>query len=164
MSWGDSAYSLQMMKTVRSVTTVVALACAALMVPATAANATPGEGISAVTLADIEIPADLLPFIPDGLHAVAKQITIAPGGTTGWHYHDGPVVGIVQAGTLTHPGPDCKPVIYKTGALINEPAGDDNVHQGQNLGKVPVILDVVYLEPLGAPLFEDAPAPPCAAK
>ncbi|WP_028463219.1 cupin domain-containing protein [Nocardia sp. 348MFTsu5.1] len=152
-----------MIKHIRSVTAVVALSCAALTVPAVA-HGTPSEGISAVTYADVEIPADLLPFIPEGIHAVAKQITIAPGGTTGWHYHDGPVVGIVQAGTLSHPGPDCKPVIFNTGALINEPAGDNNVHQGQNLGKVPVILDVVYLEPLGKPLFEDAPAPHCAAK
>lgn len=132
------------------------------MFPATA-QATPGEGISGVTLLDIEIPAELLPFVPDGAHVVAKQITIAPGGTTGWHYHDGPVLGIVQAGTLTHPGSDCKPVVYDTGAFINEPSGKSNTHVGRNLDKkVPVILDVVYLEPIGAPLFEDVtPAPAC---
>lgn len=132
------------------------------MFPATA-QATPGEGISGVTLLDIEIPAELLPFVPDGAHVVAKQITIAPGGTTGWHYHDGPVLGIVQAGTLTHPGSDCKPVVYNTGAFINEPSGKSNTHVGRNLDKkVPVILDVVYLEPIGAPLFEDVtPAPAC---
>lgn len=153
-----------MIKLLRSATAIAAVSCAALMVPATA-HGTPSDGVTAVTYADIEIPADLVPFIPAGVHVVAKQITIAPGGgTTGWHYHDGPVLGIVQAGTLSHPGPDCKPVIFKTGDFINEAPGDDNVHQGQNLGKVPVILDVVYLEPLGKPLFEDALAPPCAAK
>lgn len=92
---------------------------------------------------------------------VAKQITIAPGGTTGWQHHDGPVVGIVEAGTLTHPGADCKPVIFETGALINEPSGQVNTHVGRNLGSKPVILDVVYLQPIGDPLFEDVPAPPC---
>lgn len=134
---------------------------AGLMVPATA-QATPSEGVTAVTLADIEIPAKLLPFIPDGVHAVARRITIAPGGTTGWHYHDGPVLGIVEAGTLTHPGSDCKPVIFDTGAFINEPSGVANTHVGKNIGKVPVILDVVYLEPIGAPLFVSVDAPPCA--
>lgn len=139
---------------------VIALS-AGLMVPATA-QATPSEGVTAVTLADIEIPAKLLPFIPDGVHAVARRITISPGGTTGWHYHDGPVLGIVEAGTLTHPGSDCKPVIFDTGAFINEPSGVANTHVGKNIGKVPVILDVVYLEPIGAPLFVSVDAPPCA--
>ncbi len=149
-----------MKRTLSAVGAVVALS-AGLLLPATA-QATPGEGISGVTLLDIEIPAELLPFIPDGAHVVAKQITIAPGGTTGWHYHDGPVLGIVQAGTLTHPGSDCKPVIFGTGAFINEPSGKSNTHVGRNLGKEPMILDVVYLEPIGAPLFEDVtPAPPC---
>jgi quercetin dioxygenase-like cupin family protein len=150
------------MRKIVSAVAAVAAVSAGLMFPATA-QATPGEGISGVTLLDIEIPAELLPFVPDGAHVVAKQITIAPGGTTGWHYHDGPVLGIVQAGTLTHPGSDCKPVIYNTGAFINEPSGKSNTHVGRNLDKkVPVILDVVYLEPIGAPLFEDVtPAPAC---
>lgn len=150
-----------MRRIVSSVAAVVALSAAALMVPATA-QATPSEGVTAVTLLDIEIPAQLLPFIPDGVHAVARQITIAPGGTTGWHYHDGPVLGIVEAGTLTHPGSDCKPVIFETGAFINEPSGQANTHVGKNLGKVPVVLDVVYLEPIGSPLFVSVDAPPCA--
>lgn len=150
-----------MMKRVAStVCAALVLVFALLTMPATA-QATPSQGISAVTLLDVEIPALLLPFIPDGAHVVAKQITIAPGGTTGWHYHDGPVLGIVEAGTLTHPGSDCKPVIFDTGAFINEPSGQANTHVGRNLGTEPVVLDVVYLEPIGAPLFEDVPAPPC---
>jgi len=138
-----------------------ALLAPTLLSPATA-DATPPSGISAVTLAKTEIPADLLPFIPDGLQVEVREITIAPGGTTGWHYHDGNLIGLVRQGTLTHPGADCKPVVYKTGEIINEPAGKVNTHEGTNLGTVPVILDVVYLLPLKKPLFEDAPAPACA--
>ncbi|WP_408016007.1 cupin domain-containing protein [Rhodococcus artemisiae] len=126
------------------------------------AHATPSQGISGVTWVDIEIPPNLLPFVPAGVHAVAREITIDPGGTTGWHYHDGPVLGIVRAGTLTHPGADCVPVVYDTGDVIDEPAGADHVHVGRNVGTVPVVLDVVYLTPIGAPLSEDAPAPACA--
>lgn len=95
------------------------------------------------------------------LLVVKPEITIAPGGTTGWHYHDGPVVGFVGAGTLTHPGPDCVPQIFRTGDVINEPSGVANTHVGRNLGTVRVVLYVAYLEPWGDPLFEEAPAPPC---
>ena len=126
------------------------------------ALATPSSGVSAVMLAEAEIPAGLLPFVPDGVHVALREITIAPGGTTGWHYHDGDLVGVVRSGTLTHPGPDCVPTVYGPGDIIKEPRGQQNTHEGENLGDVPVVLDVVYLIPLGMPLAEDAPAPACA--
>jgi quercetin dioxygenase-like cupin family protein len=149
-----------MRQLIRSLTAIV-LFVSVLFVSTATATATPSKDISARTLAEFEIPAQLLPFIPAGVHVVAREITIAPGGTTGWHYHDGPVVGIVGAGTLTHPGPDCVPDIFHTGDFINEPSGVANTHMGRNLGTVPVVLYVVYLQPLGDPLFEDAPAPAC---
>ncbi|GAA2058164.1 cupin domain-containing protein [Williamsia deligens] len=126
-----------------------------------AASATPSAGITAQTLAAADIPAGLLPFISGPGTATARRITIAPGGTTGWHFHDGRIVGIVESGTLTHPGADCKPVTYRAGQLIIEPEGKANTHRGQNLTDKPVVLDVVYLLPKGAPFFEDAAAPPC---
>ncbi|MCH5641171.1 cupin domain-containing protein [Gordonia sp. ABSL49_1] len=135
----------------------VVIACG---VPALA-SATPSSGVTAVTLAEGDIPAGLLPFVPDGVHVVVREITIAPGGTTGWHYHDGNLVGLVRSGTLTHPGADCVPVVYRTGDIIKEPKGQANTHVGRNLGSVPVVLDVLYLIPLSKPLFEDAPAPGC---
>lgn len=140
---------------------LAATACAATMAVPGWAHATPSEGISGVTRVDIEVPPRLLPFVPDGVHAVAREITIEPGGSTGWHYHDGPVLGIVRAGTLTHPEGDCEPVVFETGDFINEPSGRDHLHVGRNLGAEPVILDVVYLVPIGSPLFEDVPAPAC---
>lgn len=139
-----------------------AMACAATVVAPGWAYATASTGVSGVTWVDIEVPPGLLPFVPDGVHAVAREITIEPGGSTGWHYHDGPVLGIVRAGTLTHPGADCAPVVFETGAFIDEPSGRDHLHVGQNLGSEPVILDVVYLVPIGSPLFEDVPAPGCS--
>ena len=90
------------------------------------------------------------------------DVTIAPGGTTGWHYHDGPLYGLVRQGTLTHPGSDCKPVVYRTGEIIAEPGGKANTHEGTNLGTSPVVLIVLSLIPLNKPLSQDAPAPPCA--
>ncbi|WP_054815042.1 cupin domain-containing protein [Nocardia arizonensis] len=124
------------------------------------AAATPGVDVTAVTLAQARIPAGLLPFVA-GTDLVVREITIAPGGSTGWHYHDGPVFGFVRSGTLTHPGPDCTGPVYRAGEFIYEQAGDRNVHVGRNLGAEPLVLDVVYAPPLGYPLFQDAPAPDC---
>ncbi|GAA1458447.1 cupin domain-containing protein [Williamsia maris] len=146
-------------------TAIVAMGCAlaAVALPAGTAGATPSSGISAVNLAQADVPAGLLPFITGPGQATVREITIAPGGTTGWHFHDGRLVGIVKQGTLTHPGADCKPVVYRQGQLIIEPEGEKNTHVGRNLTKTPVVLDVLYLLPKGKPFFEDAPAPSCDA-
>ncbi|WP_433732388.1 cupin domain-containing protein [Nocardia sp. CA-129566] len=141
-----------------AVTTVVSVGS---VFGAATANATPGTDITAVTLAQAQIPAGLLPFVA-GRDLVVREITIAPGGSTGWHYHDGPVFGFVRSGTLTHPGPDCAAPVYRTGDFIYEPEGSWNVHIGRNLGSDPLVLDVVYATPIGTPLFEDADAPACA--
>jgi hypothetical protein len=34
---------------------------------------------------------------------VLRQITVAPGASTGWHAHAGQLYGYVEAGALTHP-------------------------------------------------------------
>lgn len=108
-----------------------------------------------------DIPAGLLPFVAEG----ASGGTGDHGRSRRHHrlaFYDGDLVGLVRSGTLTHPGPDCVPTVYGPGAVIEEPRGQQNTHVGENLGDVPVVLDVLYLNPLGKPLSEDAPAPPCA--
>ncbi|WP_327109769.1 cupin domain-containing protein [Nocardia sp. NBC_01730] len=142
-------------------TAVAAVVLVGALAGAATAHATPGIDITAVTLGQAQIPAGLLPFVA-GTDLVVREITIGPGGSTGWHYHDGPVFGFVRAGTLTHPGSECDAPVYRTGDFIYEPAGEWNVHIGRNLGIEPLILDVVYAPPIGKPLFVDAPAPSCA--
>ncbi|GAA4620321.1 hypothetical protein GCM10023196_003850 [Actinoallomurus vinaceus] len=95
-------------------------------------------------------------------HIVVREITLPPGQSTGWHYHDGNLFGYVKQGTLSHFDSSCKPDgVYRTGSTIVEPAGSNHVHIGRNLGTVPVVLDVLYILPVGSPLSEDAPNPGC---
>lgn len=154
-------YGPRMTPFTRGLVGVVAVAAIAGSAPGVA-GATPSSGISAVTLAEWEIPADLLPFVPEGADIVVREITLAPGGTTGWHFHDGKVYALVRSGTLTHPGPDCVPDLYRAGDIIGEPPGHANTHEGNNFGTEPVVLDVLYVLPSGDPLSEDASAPECA--
>lgn len=117
------------------------------------ASATPGTGIEAQILAQATV---------DGFDYVTKQITIAPGGSTGWHWHPGRVLGLIRQGTLTHDMADCSlDGIYPAGSPITEGTGPDHVHVGRNLGPDPVVMWVVYINPAGDPLSNDAPNPGC---
>lgn len=117
------------------------------------ASATPPEGVSASVLAQTSVGDKDL---------VLRRITIEPGGSTGWHWHDGNLYGLVKQGTLTHNDADCAvDGVYRTGSFITEPAGEHHVHIGRNLGKTPVVLEVLYVDPKGSPLAESADNPGC---
>ncbi len=91
-----------------------------------------------------------------------REITVPPGQATGWHYHDGPLYAVVKAGTLSHFASTCaSDGVYPAGSVVQEPAGPGNVHIGRNLGDTPVVLEVLYVLPHGAPFSEDAPNPGC---
>ncbi|AZZ80930.1 cupin [Gordonia alkanivorans] len=154
-----------MTRTIRAVAGA-AVAAAALLAPVfvgpATANATASTGVSSRTLAHTDIPVGLVPFIPQGAHVEVTETTIAPGGTTGWHYHDGETFAFVRQGTLTHPESDCKPSIYPTGSIFSDPPGKKHVHEGKNVGDVPVVIVFLYVTPPGKPLSQDADAPDCA--
>ncbi|GGK69696.1 cupin [Sphaerisporangium melleum] len=135
---------------------LAAIAAGLVMVPQ-AANATPGTGVTAKVLAE---------YTTGNTHFINREITIAPGGSTGWHYHEGNLYGVVIQGTLSHFNSRCKSDgVYRTGKQIVEPAGRKNVHIGKNLGKTPVILNVTYVLPVGAEPAVDVPeAPRCDAR
>lgn len=128
-----------------------AVTTATLVIP-TAAEATPPSGVSAKLISDVTIGKT---------EYVLREITIAPGGSTGWHYHDGPVLGLMKSGTLTHVDADCSVTTYRTGQTITEPRGADHVHIGRNDTTAPLVLDALYILPIGAPFSEDAPDPGC---
>jgi len=121
----------------------------------TPAVATPSVGVTGTVLATATI---------GGNDYVLREITIQPGGTTGWHWHDGTLFGYVKSGTLTHEMADCRTVErYTAGRGLREDSGADKVHRGVNIGTTPVVLDVLYVDPHGAPLSENALDPGCPA-
>jgi quercetin dioxygenase-like cupin family protein len=92
---------------------------------------------------------------------ITREITIQPGGSTGWHYHDGRVFGVVREGTLTRTMKDCSVVASPEGAAVTEDSGSDHTHIGRNLGPGPLVLWVDYIQPAGTPLAVDVPDPGC---
>jgi quercetin dioxygenase-like cupin family protein len=119
------------------------------------AQATPGSGVSGTVISQTTV---------NGTDFVLKELTVQPGGYTGWHYHDGPLYGVVKKGTVTRTftAGNCFNVeTYIKGQTFVEPPGTSAAHFAQNLGNQPVVLLVLYVLPAGAPLTEDAPYPGC---
>ena len=132
----------------------IATAAALSAIALAPARATPTIGATAVTLSKQTVA---------GKDYIVSDITIAPGGSTGWHTHQGEIYGIVKAGTLTHYEADCnEDGVYNVGDPTTDPTGPDHVHMARNLGPVPVILEVTYVDPAGAPTSDSAPNPGCS--
>lgn len=129
-----------------------AIAALSMLSPATA-SATPGVDVDAVTLAQSTV---------DGIDYVTREITIQPGGSTGWHFHDGRVYGLIKEGTLTRSLSNCEvDGVFPAGSAVAEGTGPDHVHIGRNLGPVPLVMWITYVDQAGSPLSEDAPDPGC---
>jgi quercetin dioxygenase-like cupin family protein len=123
-----------------------------IVLPATS-SATAADGVSATVLWQ---------RTADGVDYVFREITIAPGGSTGWHWHDGRLYGVIKQGTLTHNQANCSvDGVYPAGASVFEPSGSDHVHIGRNVGDAPLVMQILYVLPGGSPLSEDAPDPGC---
>jgi quercetin dioxygenase-like cupin family protein len=84
-------------------------------------------------------------------------IEIAPGGETGWHLHPVPSFGMVLEGELE--------VQLKSGAVKRLKSGEalaeviNTLHNGRNVGTVPVKLVVFYAGAVGDKLSEKESAP-----
>lgn len=69
---------------------------------------------------------------------------------------------VVKEGPPTHMANTCKrDGLYTKSDMFIEPSGAHHVHIGRNLGKTPVVLDVLYVDPAGRPIAESAPNPGC---
>lgn len=108
---------------------------------------------------DVEVRT-LSQNVVDGTEYVVTRITVAPGGGTGWHYHPGEVFGFIAEGSMTHYEGGCTvDAVYGTGAPVKEGVGPGFVHNGRNEGSVPLVMEVVYINPVGTPRSVEVPEP-----
>ncbi|NTY59359.1 cupin domain-containing protein [Mycolicibacterium sphagni] len=140
------------MKALR-VSVAASVALGTVMLAPGSAAATPGVGVEGVVMSQATL---------NGKDYISREITIAPGGTTGWHYHPGQVFGVIKEGTLTHYDGDCSvDGVYNPGDAITERSGTGYVHEGRNEGSTPLVMWVLYIDPAGSPLAVDMPNPGC---
>lgn len=120
--------------------------------PAATATASPPSGASVETLSRNTV---------DGMDYIVTRITVAPGGGTGWHYHPGDVFGYISEGAMTHYDGSCTvDAVYPVGAPVKEGVGPGFVHNGRNEGTTPLVMEVVYVNPVGTPLSVEVADPP----
>ncbi len=101
-----------------------------------------------------------------GTDYIVTRITMAPGTSTGWHYHPGEVFGYIAEGTMTHYAAVADSAegcavdgVYPPGAPIKEGTGPGCIHLGRNEGTVSLVMEIVYINPAGAPLAVAVPGP-----
>src|SRR5690349_8689887 len=125
------------------------------------ALATPTSGLVNILLARGTDASDGTLPIKMGTDVVMAQITVDPGGSSGWHSHPGGAIVIVKTGTLTvyrSLGSQCQIETYNAGqAFIERPGELDNV---LNLSSSPYVLFVTFPSvPQGISPRTDEPNP-----
>jgi len=92
--------------------------------------------------------------VPGPAAITYRRITIPPGAGTGPHCHYGQLLGLLEAGELTHRAPIYPGGVhvYRAGETILE--GPSYVHEGVNEGTDDVVLLVIYVTEEGKPLAE----------
>jgi quercetin dioxygenase-like cupin family protein len=127
----------------------------------TPSQATPPSGLTNINLArGTDTSHGTIP-LKFGTDIAMAQITVNPGGSSGWHSHPGGAIIIVQAGTLTvyrSVGRKCETTTYSAGQAFIERPGE--VDQVRNNGSVPYVLYVTFPRvPPGGSTRTDEPDP-----
>lgn len=127
------------------------------------AGITPTAHVVGATLPDgVKVNADRIKFkTKDPVDVSVVTLTIAPGGTTGWHTHPGFAVIAVSRGEGTLYSADCSAETFQAGQAFVETA-DDPPTVFRNDSTEPVVITVSFFAPRGAALRRDAPNPGCA--
>jgi quercetin dioxygenase-like cupin family protein len=145
------------MKRLAFISTLVAWALAA-----TIALATPGSLVVATPIARATFGGAINTGQIAGRQSVIQQLTIAPGGHTGWHTHPGGTVILVQAGTFSLYNDACAKTVAQENRGVVEAGG--HIQLARNEGSGLLLLTVVYFDvPVGGAVRSDAATPACAA-
>ena len=146
-----------------------------LLVIVGSALATPGIGVLPAPATEVKARGTLMEELnvhsdsgiklktKDAVDVVTQSISIAPGGTTGWHSHPGPVFVTIKSGEMTiyYAGEGCRGIKYGAGQTFLD-RGDEFVHTARNEGPVQLDFWATYLVPgaAGSPFRLDVtPAP-----
>lgn len=133
---------------------LVAVGAAAFLAGVGSASATPGGGVTASLLAKGAVAERVHVKSAGGeqTDVLVQELSIAPGGTTGWHTHPGSAIVVIESGTFTvrsQQGADCVSEVYGPGQAFVDP-GRGHRHVGTNDGTQPVVVTVTYLLPAGS--------------
>jgi hypothetical protein len=114
----------------------------------------------------------------DNTDIVVSNVLVAPGGTSGWHTHPGPVLVVVKTGSITfyragkhgENGGDengdnatnastCSRTVYPAGSAFVEVPAPGHVMLAKNEGDGEATVTATYFAPVGAALRINRPWP-----
>ncbi len=150
-----------MKRSVRWAVASIGLAGVVMAVTLAPGWATPPVGLTNILLASgLNESGGSIPT-KEGTSIVVAQITVGPGGSSGWHSHPGGALVVVHDGSLTvyeAVGDRCEIATYSAGQSFVERPGE--VDQVINTGTVPYTLFVTFPRvPAGASARTDEPNP-----
>jgi quercetin dioxygenase-like cupin family protein len=143
--------------------TLLTVGLASLLMAVTVApgGATPPSGLTNVLLARGTNTSNGTIPLQSGTDIVVAQITVNPGGSSGWHSHPGGAIVVVEEGSLTvyrSIGSQCESTTYSAGQAFIERPGE--VMQVINTGTAPYVLFVTFPRvPQGDSARIDSPDP-----
>ena len=123
----------------------VGLAGLLVVVNAVPGAATPPSGLTNLTLARGTDLSDGTIAFQEGTDVVVAQITVIPGGSSGWHSHPGGAIVVVKQGELTvhrSVGSQWETTGYTTGQAFIERPGE--VDDAVNTGTIPYVVFVTF--------------------
>jgi quercetin dioxygenase-like cupin family protein len=109
------------------------------------ARATPSSGLTNLPLARGTNASDGTIPLQVGTDVAMVQITVDPGGSSGWHSHPGGAIVVVKQGSLTvyrSIGSQCEIATYGAQQAFVERPGE--VDQVINTGTIPYVLFVTF--------------------
>ena len=132
-------------RAIRLAVLTVGLAGLFVAVNAVPGAATPPSSLTNVTLArGTDQSAGTIAF-QQGTDVVVSQITVGPGGSSGWHSHPGGAIVVVKQGNLTvhrSVGSQCETTNYTAGQAFIERPGE--VDDAVNTGTTPYVVIVTF--------------------
>jgi quercetin dioxygenase-like cupin family protein len=139
----------------------VGIAAVVMAVTLAPSGATPPSGLTNTLLASGTNQSEGTIPLKLGTNVVFAQITVTPGGSSGWHSHPGGAIVTVQQGSLTvyeAVGDGCEIATYSAGQTFVERSGE--LDQVINTGAAPYTLYVLFPRvPVGALPRTDEPNP-----
>ena len=88
------------------------------------------------------------------------DVTLHPGGYTGWHHHPAILLSTMISGSLEWYDAQCNKHVYNPGDSWTETTA---VHDVRNVGTSDAHFMITYILAKGQPRRIDEPAPACAA-
>ena len=97
----------------------------------------------------------------DNTDIAVANITVIPGGHSGWHKHPGPVLVVVKTGTITFyhgSDPTCTGTPHLAGTAFVEEGGDVGI--ARNEGTVDATVVATFFVPARGPTRIEVPVAP----